>query len=53
MRATATEFNRYFHTWFEECRRAPRPGLLSELVHLEHQGDQLTAGELVAPARCS
>ncbi|MFD8380048.1 cytochrome P450 [Streptomyces sp. NPDC059679] len=48
VRATATEFNRYFHAWFEECRRAPRPGLLSELVHLEHQGDQLTTDELVS-----
>ena len=39
---------RYFERQFEECRRNPRPGLLTELVQAEQAGDQLSHEELIA-----
>ena len=39
---------RYFDRQFEECRRHPRPGLLTALVHAEQAGDQLSHDELIA-----
>src|SRR3954452_5470440 len=41
---------RYFKRHFEECRRHPRPGLMTALVQAEQDGDQLSENELLAMA---
>ncbi|HEY4940128.1 MAG TPA: cytochrome P450 [Rhizomicrobium sp.] len=38
----------YVRGQIEECRRAPRPGLIGELVRAEEDGDQLSEDELAA-----
>jgi cytochrome P450 len=40
----------YFERRFELCRRRPRPGLMTALVQAEHDGDRLSADELLAMA---
>jgi cytochrome P450 len=40
----------YFQRLFEECRRRPRPGLMTALVQAEQDGDRLSADELLAMA---
>jgi cytochrome P450 len=40
----------YFRHHFEECRRDPRPGLMTALVQAEQDGDQLSEDELLAMA---
>jgi cytochrome P450 len=40
----------YFEHRFELCRRKPRPGLMTALVQAEHDGDRLSADELLAMA---
>ena len=39
---------RYVRGEIEECRRAPREGLISELVRAEADGDKLDEGELLS-----
>ncbi len=39
---------RYFDRQFAECRRNPRPGLLTALVQAEQEGEQLSHDELIA-----
>lgn len=41
---------RYFRRHFEQCRRQPRPGLMTALVQAEEDGDQLSENELLAMA---
>jgi cytochrome P450 len=38
----------FFRALIHECRQAPRPDLLSQLVHLEEDGDRLDEDELLA-----
>lgn len=38
----------YLRGEIESCRRAPKPGLISELVAAEHDGEQLSENELLA-----
>jgi cytochrome P450 len=40
----------YFKRHFEECRRQPRPGLMTALVQAEQDGDKLSENELLAMA---
>jgi cytochrome P450 len=40
----------YFKRQFEQCRRHPRPGLMTALVQAEQDGDKLTENELVSMA---
>jgi cytochrome P450 len=40
----------YFKRHFEQCRREPRPGLMTALVQAEQDGDKLTENELLAMA---
>ena len=40
----------YFRRHFEECRREPRPGLMTALVQAEQDGDKLSENELLAMA---
>src|SRR4051812_30826224 len=40
----------YFKRHFEECRRHPRPGLMTALVQAEQGGDRLSENELLAMA---
>ena len=40
----------YFKRHFAECRRHPRPGLMTALVQAEQDGDTLTENELLAMA---
>jgi cytochrome P450 len=40
----------YFEHHFEQCRRWPRPGLMTALVQAEQDGDRLSADELLAMA---
>ena len=40
----------YFRRHFEECRRQPRPGLMTGLVQAEQDGDKLSENELLAMA---
>jgi cytochrome P450 len=40
----------YFERHFEQCRRQPRPGLMTALVQAEQDGDRLNADELLAMA---
>src|SRR5438270_3916011 len=40
----------YCRRHFEECRRHPRPGLMTALVQAEQDGDQLSENELLAMA---
>jgi cytochrome P450 len=40
----------YFERHFEQCRRSPRPGLMTALVQAEQDGDRLSADELLAMA---
>lgn len=40
----------YFRRHFEQCRRQPRPGLMTALVQAEQDGDKLSEKELVAMA---
>src|SRR5262249_32956620 len=40
----------YFERHFEQCRRRPRPGLMTALVQAEQDGDRLSADELLAMA---
>lgn len=42
------KLNRYFEQQFEECRKNPRPGLVSALVAAEQDGRKLSKEELVA-----
>jgi cytochrome P450 len=41
---------RYLKGQFEECRRRPRPGLMTDLVQAEEDGDKLSENELLAMA---
>src|SRR5215471_9543254 len=41
---------RYFRRHFAQCRRQPRPGLMTALVQAEQDGDQLSENELLAMA---
>jgi cytochrome P450 len=41
---------KYFGRQFEQCRRQPRPGLMTTLVQAEQDGDQLSEDELLAMA---
>jgi cytochrome P450 len=41
---------KYFRHHFEQCRRQPRPGLMTALVQAEHDGDKLSENELLAMA---
>ena len=38
----------YVHGQIEECRRAPREGLISELIRAEEDGDKLDESELIS-----
>jgi cytochrome P450 len=38
----------YIHDQIEEARRAPRPGIISELVRAEEDGDKLDGNELIS-----
>jgi cytochrome P450 len=40
----------YFEHHFEQCRRRPRPGLMTALVQAEQDGDRLSTDELLAMA---
>jgi cytochrome P450 len=40
----------YFKRHFEQCRRHPRPGLMTALVQAEQDGDTLSENELLAMA---
>jgi cytochrome P450 len=40
----------YFERHFEQCRRRPRPGLMTALVQAEQDGERLNADELLAMA---
>jgi cytochrome P450 len=40
----------YFRRHFEQCRRQPRPGLMTALVQAEQDGDRLSENELLAMA---
>jgi cytochrome P450 len=40
----------YFKRHFEQCRRQPRPGLMTALVQAEQDGDRLSENELLAMA---
>jgi cytochrome P450 len=40
----------YFKRHFEQCRRHPRPGLMTALVQAEQDGDKLSESELLAMA---
>jgi cytochrome P450 len=40
----------YFKRYFAECRRHPRPGLMTALVQAEQDGDTLSENELLAMA---
>jgi cytochrome P450 len=40
----------YFERHFEQCRKRPRPGLMTALVQAEQDGDQLSADELLGMA---
>lgn len=42
------KLERYLKRQFEECRRAPRPGMISALVQAEHEGHKLSEDELLA-----
>jgi cytochrome P450 len=41
---------KYLRRHFEECRRQPRPGLMTGLVQAEQDGDKLSEDELLAMA---
>jgi cytochrome P450 len=41
---------KYFRRHFEQCRRQPRPGLMTALVQAEQGGDKLSEDELLAMA---
>jgi cytochrome P450 len=41
---------KYFRRHFEQCRREPRPGLMTALVQVEQDGDKLSEDELLAMA---
>jgi cytochrome P450 len=41
---------KYFRRHFEQCRRQPRPGLMTALVQAEQDGDRLSKDELLAMA---
>ncbi len=41
---------KYLRRHFEQCRRRPRPGLMTALVQAEQDGDQLSEDELLAMA---
>jgi cytochrome P450 len=40
----------YFRRHFEQCRRQPRPGLMTALVQAEQDGDKLSENELLGMA---
>jgi cytochrome P450 len=40
----------YFRRHFEQCRKHPRPGLMTALVQAEQDGDRLSEDELLAMA---
>jgi len=42
------KLERYLKKQFEECRREPRPGMISALVQAEHEGHKLSEDELLA-----
>jgi cytochrome P450 len=41
---------KYFRRHFEQCRRQPRPGLMTALVQAEQDGDKLSEDELLSMA---
>jgi cytochrome P450 len=41
---------KYFRRHFAQCRRQPRPGLMTALVQAEQEGDKLSEDELLAMA---
>jgi cytochrome P450 len=45
---TIFRLQRYFQRHFEQCRRRPRPGLMTALVQAEQEGDKLSEDELLA-----
>ncbi|TWT57871.1 Cytochrome P450 107B1 [Thalassoglobus neptunius] len=44
------KLRKYLAQQIEECRQNPRPGLLSDLVHVEQDGHRLSSKELIAMA---
>jgi cytochrome P450 len=52
LRALPTLFRilKYFRRHFEQCRRQPRPGLMTALVEAEQDGDKLSENELLSMA---
>lgn len=42
------KLQRYLRKQFEACRQTPRPGMMSALVQVEHDGDRLSEEELLA-----
>lgn len=42
------KLGKYLRQQIEDCRRAPRPGMISALVGVEEEGDRLSADELFA-----
>jgi cytochrome P450 len=42
------DMQNYLHGYFEKYRREPNGSLLSNLAHVEHEGDRLTSAELVS-----
>ena len=47
---TLFRLQKYFRRQFEQCRREPRPGLMTALVQAEQDGDRLSEDELLAMA---
>ena len=47
---TLFRLQKYFRRQFEQCRREPRPGLMTALVQAEQDGDQLSEDELLGMA---
>src|SRR5262249_20508119 len=47
---TLFRLQKYFRRHFEQCRRQPRPGLMTALVQAEQDGDRLSEDELLAMA---
>ncbi|WP_169314873.1 cytochrome P450 family protein [Rubinisphaera brasiliensis] len=42
------KINRFLRSQFEQCRKQPRPGMISALVEAEHDGQSLNEEELLA-----
>lgn len=46
--ASMSKMISYVHGQIEECRRAPREGLITELIRAEEDGDKLDESELIS-----